>query len=98
MDRNWNRGGGANLNSNSYSNSTNTTGGEKMFRQPYSTGHHYHYRKKNDFSGQEYYNKIVKPVLAQPVVKKEVIQVILIENELMDNNFSWLKNGGNQIH
>ena len=66
-------------------------------RQPYSGGSN-HYRKKNDFSGQEYYNKIVKPVLAQPVVKKEVIQVILIENELMDNNFSWLKNGGNQIH
>jgi len=84
MDRNWNRGGGTNLNT--------TTVGEKMFKQPYSNGQHYNYRKKNDFSGQEYYSKTVKPVLAQPIVKKECMQVSIVENELMDNNFSWVKN------
>jgi hypothetical protein len=91
MDRNWNRGG-------NYSNSTSTTGVEKIYRQPYSAGQYHHYRKKNDFSGQEYYSKMAKPVLAQPVVKKEGLQVALIENELMDDNFSWVKNGGIQIH
>ena len=90
MDRNWNRGGN--------SSTVNSTDSEKNYRQPYTSNHHYHYRKKNDFSGQEYYSKTVKPVLSQPVVKKESLQVALIENELMDNNFSWVKNGGTQIH
>lgn len=85
MDRNWNRGSG------------NGAVGEKMYRQPYSGGQHYqHYRKKNDFSGQEYYSKIAKPVVVQPQ-KKEGLQVALVENELMDINFSWVKNGGTHV-
>jgi hypothetical protein len=88
MDRNWNRGGA----------------GEKMYRQSYSGGgghnNHYHqqqqqtqhYRKKNDFSGPEFYSKMAKPIV-QPL-KKECLQVALIEDELMDINFSWLKNIG----
>jgi hypothetical protein len=91
MDRNWNRGG------------TTGVGGEKMHKQTYSGGQHYqnqnqnqnqHYRKKNDYSGQEYYNK--KTVSSQPL-KKEGLQVALVENELMDSNFSWLKNSGTYI-
>ena len=96
MDRNWNRNGGGGGSS-----------GEKMYKQPYSNGgggrnHNQpysgsagsntqnNYRKKNDFSGQEYYSKIVKPVV-QPL-KKESLQVELLEDELMDVNFSWIKN------
>jgi len=85
MDRNWNRGG------------TSGVGGEKMYKQSYSGGQNQnqnqnqHYRKKNDYSGQEYYNK--KPVSSQPL-KKEGLQVALVENELMGSNFSWVKNGG----
>jgi len=61
-------------------------------RQPNSASqHHNYYRKKNDFSGQDYYNKTVKSVVQQPI-KKEGLQVASIENELMDINFSWLKN------
>ncbi len=91
MDRNWNRGG----NNSSYSSNS---GGEKMFRHPYSGGQHNynHYRKKNDFSGPEYYSKNAKPISAQPV-KKEALQVAMIENELMDLNFSWVKNGGTNV-
>jgi hypothetical protein len=64
--------------------------GSNTFRQPYSGGSNHH-RKKNDFSGQEYYIKTVKPVVQHPL-KKEGLQVACIENELMDINFSWLKN------
>jgi len=80
MDRNWNRGGSG--------GSGGSNGGEKMFRHSYSGG-------QNDFSGAEYYSKNVKPVLthAQPV-KKEALQVAMVENELMGGNFSWVKNGG----
>jgi len=89
MDRNWNRGGSG--------GSGGFNGGEKMFRHSYSGGQNNqnHYRKKNDFSGAEYYSKNVKPVLthAQPV-KKEALQVAMVENELMGGNFSWVKNGG----
>ena len=89
MDRNWNRSG-----------SSGGGGGEKMYRQPYSGGgqhqqhqqQHNHYRKKNDFSGPEFYSKIAKPIV-QPL-KKESLQVALVEDELMDVNFSWIKNAG----
>ena len=64
-------------------------------RQPYSGGGN-HYRKRNDFSGQDYYSKTVKPVVQLPL-KKEGLQVALIENELMDINFSWFKNGGTHV-
>jgi hypothetical protein len=88
MDRNWNRNGGG---------ASASTGGEKIYKQPYSGGqNHHHYRKKNDFSGPEYYSKTVKSVSVQPV-KKEGLQVAAIENELMDSNFSWIKNGGTQV-
>jgi hypothetical protein len=71
--------------------------GSSSFKQPYSGGaNHNHYRKKNDFSGQEYYSKTVKPVVQLPL-KKESLQVELIENELLDINFSWLKNGGTNV-
>ncbi len=95
MDRNWNRGGN---NSNNNSNSGFSNGGEKMFRNSYSGGqnNYNNYRKKNDFSGPEYYSKNAKPVSAQPV-KKEALQVAMIENELMDLNFSWVKNGGTNV-
>jgi len=69
--------------------------GSGSFKQPYSGGSN-HYRKKNDFSGQEYYSKTVKPVVQLPL-KKEGLQVALIENELMDINFSWFKNGGTHV-
>jgi hypothetical protein len=91
MDRNWNRGG---------SGSGASAGGEKMFRHPYSGGqnNYNNYRKKNDFSGPEYYSKNAKPVLAQAQpVKKEALQVVLVENELMDIHFSWVKNGGTNV-
>jgi hypothetical protein len=85
MDKNWNRGDS--------SVSGISTGREKMFRHPYSGGQNNHYRKNNDFSGAVYYSKNAKPVLTQ-AVKKEALQVVLVENELMDSNFSWVKNGG----
>jgi hypothetical protein len=88
MDRNWNRGGNSGA------------GGEKIYRQPYHQNHqnhHQQYRKKNDYSGQEFYSntnsKITKPISSQPL-KKEGLQVALVENELMDSNFSWVKNVG----
>jgi hypothetical protein len=96
MDRNWNRnggGGGGNSGSNSCSNSGGNSGGEKMYRQPYSSGGHHqgnHYRKKNDYSGQDFYSKNAKPIV-QPV-KKESLQVALVEDELMATTFSWIKN------
>jgi len=81
MEKSWNR-----IGSSTFTN-----------RQPYSGGaNHNHYRKKNDFSGQEYYSKTVKPVV-QLALKKDSLQVELIENELIDINFSWLKNGGTHI-
>jgi hypothetical protein len=94
MDRNWNRGGNGNGNGNN-----GATSGEKIYRQSYSIGQHNHYRKKNEFSGQEYYGKtVIKPVSVQPIAKKESLQVALVENELMDSNFSWIKQAGNQIY
>ena len=96
MDRNWNRnggGGGGNSGSNSCSNSGGNSGGEKMYRQPYSSGGHHqgnHYRKKNDYSGQDFYSKNAKPIV-QPV-KKESLQVASVEDELMSTTFSWIKN------
>ena len=85
MDKNWNRGGG---------NRGGNGGGEKMYKQHYTGGNGYsqnnHYHKKNDFSGQEFYSKTAKPI-AQPL-KKESLQVALFEDELMDVNFSWIKN------
>jgi|LakMenEpi03Aug12_release.lakeMendotaPanAssembly.Ray.scaffolds.fasta_scaffold1937465_1 hypothetical protein len=87
MDRNWNRGGGGG------------GGVEKFYRQSYSGGGHHshhnqhqqpHYRKKNDFSGPEYYIKTAKPIAQS--LKKESLQVALFEDELMDVNFSWIKN------
>jgi len=92
MDRNWNRGGSG--------GSGASNGGEKMFRHPYSGGqnNYNHYRKKNDFSGAEYYSKNVKPISAQAQpVKKETLQVAMVENELMGGNFSWVKNGGPHV-
>jgi hypothetical protein len=86
MERNWNRGS---------ANSGSNNGGEKNYKQQYSGGHHSQYRKKNDFSGPEYYNKVAKPV-TQPL-KKESLQVELVEDELMDEKFSWIKNGGTQV-
>jgi len=88
MDRNWNRNGGG-------GGATGSSGGEKMYRQPYSNangGHHQgnHYRKKNDYSGQDFYSKNAKPIV-QPV-KKESLQVALVEDELMSTTFSWIKN------
>ena len=96
MDRNWNRnggGGGGNSGSNSCSNSGGNSGGEKMYRQPYSNGGHHqgnHYRKKNDYNGQDFYSKNAKPIV-QPV-KKESLQVASVEDELMATTFSWIKN------
>lgn len=88
MDRNWNRGGNSGA------------GGEKIYRQSYHQNHHQQYRKKNDYSGQEFYSntnsKITKPISSQPL-KKEGLQVALVENELMDSNFSWIKNVGISI-
>jgi len=98
MDRNWNRSGS----SGSSGGVSSGGGGEKMYRQPYSGGgggqhqqhqqQHNHYRKKNDFSGPEFYSKNAKPII-QPL-KKESLQVALVEDELMDVNFSWNKNSG----
>jgi hypothetical protein len=83
MDRNWNRNGGGGGN----------TSGEKMYRQPYSSGGHHqgnHYRKKNDYSSQDFYSKNAKPIV-QPV-KKESLQVESVEDELIASTFSWIKN------
>jgi hypothetical protein len=100
MDRNWNRngGGGGNSgggNSGGGNSGGGNSGGEKMYRQPYSNangGHHQgnHYRKKNDYSGQDFYSKNAKPTV-QPV-KKESLQVASVEDELMATTFSWIKN------
>ena len=86
MDKNWNRGGGNRVGN-----------GEKMYKQHYTggSGHNQnsqnnHYHKKNDFSGQEFYSKTAKQIV-QPL-KKESLQVALFEDELMDVNFSWIKN------
>lgn len=73
----------------------NRGGTNNGYRQPYSGGQHNQYRKKNDFSGPEYYSKVAKPV-TQPL-KKESLQVELVEDELMDEKFSWIKNGGTQV-
>ena len=105
MDRNWNRGGGSGGGVSGGSGGGVSSGGEKLYKQPYSGGQHnqqhnqphnqHHYRKKNDFSGPEYYSKVAKPV-TQPL-KKESLQVELVEDELMDEKFSWIKNGGIQV-
>jgi hypothetical protein len=81
MDRNWNRNGGGG------GGGAAGGGGEKMYRQPYSNGH---YRKKNDYSGQDFYSKNPKPIVQQ--VKKESLQVASVEDELMSATFSWIKN------
>jgi hypothetical protein len=87
MDRNWNRNGGGGGGATGVS-------GEKMYRQPYSNGHYHHqgnhYRKKNDYSGQDFYSKNSKPIV-QPV-KKESLQVASVEDELNSTTFSWIKN------
>jgi hypothetical protein len=89
MDRNWNRGS-ANGSNNGY------TAREKNYRQPHTGGGgQHHYRKKNEFSGPEYYSKVAKPV--SQTVKKESLDIALIEDELLDVNFSWIKNGGTQV-
>jgi hypothetical protein len=89
MDRNWNRNGFGN-NSGSSSSAT----GEKMYKHSYSGNIHHHqanhYRKKNDYSGQDFYNKNTKPSLQ--IIKKESLQVASIEEELNSSNFSWIKN------
>ena len=97
MDRNWNRngGGGGATGGSGGGNGGNSgnSGGEKMYKQPYSSGGHHqgnHYRKKNDYSGQDFYSKNAKPIV-QPV-KKESLQVALVEDELMATTFSWIKN------
>jgi hypothetical protein len=96
MDRNWNRNGGGGSATGGGSNSGgggNSGGGEKMYRQPYSNGGHHqgnHYRKKNDYNGQDFYSKNAKPII-QPV-KKESLQVASVEDELMATTFSWIKN------
>jgi hypothetical protein len=94
MDRNWNRnGGGGGATGGSGNSGSGNTGGEKMYRQPYSSGGHHqgnHYRKKNDYSSQDFYSKNAKPIV-QPV-KKETLQVALVEDELMSTTFSWIKN------
>lgn len=91
MDRSWNRNNGSS-GGGGYNGS-----GEKMYRQHYSGGgggHHNNqgnnYRKKNDYNGQDFYSKNTKPV-AQPV-KKESLQVALVEEELNSATFSWIKN------
>jgi len=91
MDRNWNRNGGGGSATGGGSNSGG--GGEKMYKQPYSNGGHHqgnHYRKKNDYNGQDFYSKNAKPII-QPV-KKESLQVASVEDELMATTFSWIKN------
>ena len=91
MDRNWNRNGGGG--GNSGGGGSNSGGGEKMYRQPYSNGGHHqgnHYRKKNDYNGQDFYSKNAKSIV-QPV-KKESLQVASVEDELMSTTFSWIKN------
>lgn len=95
MDRNWNRngGGGGNSSGGNSGGGNSSGGGEKMYRQPYSNGGHHqgnHYRKKNDYSGQDFYSKNAKPIV-QPV-KKESLQVESVEDELMSTTFSWIKN------
>ena len=95
MDRNWNRngGGGGNSSGGNSGGGNSSGGGEKMYRQPYSNGGHHqgnHYRKKNDYSGQDFYSKNAKPIV-QPV-KKESLQVESVEDELMASTFSWIKN------
>ncbi len=90
MDRNWNRNGGG---GSATGGGGNSGGGEKMYKQPYSNGGHHqgnHYRKKNDYSGQDFYSKNAKPII-QPV-KKESLQVASVEDELMATTFSWIKN------
>ena len=86
MDRNWNRGNGT-----GGAGGGGAGGGEKMYKQSYSGGQNYqNYRKKNDYSGQDFYSKNAKPIV-QPV-KKESLQVALVEDELMATTFSWIKN------
>lgn len=86
MDRGWNRSN------------------EKIYRQPSSGGHYqphqshqshqshsqHYYRKKNDFTGPEFYSKTTKPNVQS--LKKDSLQVSLIEDELKDIHFSWIKN------
>lgn len=93
MDRNWNRNGGGGGATGGGNSGGGNSGGEKMYKQPYSSGGHHqgnHYRKKNDYSGQDFYSKNVKPIV-QPV-KKESLQVESVEDELMSTTFSWIKN------
>lgn len=96
MDKNWNRnGGGGGGNGGGNGGNSGNSGGEKMYKQPYSSGGHHqgnHYRKKNDYSGQDFYSKNAKPIV-QPA-KKESLQVASVEDELMSTTFSWIKNSG----
>lgn len=96
MDRNWNRNGGGG------GGGGGAIGGEKMYKHNYTSGGgasgsggHYnhqsnHYRKKNDYNSQDFYSKNMKPAV-QPV-KKDSLQVSLVEDELNSVNFSWIKN------
>lgn len=92
MDRNWNRSGSGSTTTLSNNSS------EKMYRQPYSNsscGHQHqsnHYRKKNDYNSQEFYSKTAKPIVQ--AIKKDLLQISLVEDELNSANFSWVKNSG----
>ena len=51
------------------------------------------YRKRRDFSGQEFYNdKKFRGNKFSPNVKKESINIRELEATLMHENFSWHKN------
>ena len=99
MDRNWNRnggGGGAIGGEKMYKhNYTSNSGGSGGGGGGGGGGGYYnhqsnHYRKKNDYNSQDFYSKNMKPVV-QPV-KKDSLQVLLVEDELNSANFSWIKN------
>ena len=88
-------GGGGRNHNQTYSGGD----GGGIYNQHYSGGggggggnhsQHNSYRKKNDFSGPDFYSKNAKQTV-QPL-KKESLQVALFEDELMDVNFSWIKN------
>jgi hypothetical protein len=86
MDRNWIRSGEKNY-------KQPLPQSQQPYQQPYQQPHQQHYRKKNDYSGQEFYNHDYKSIkqVAQ-VVKKESFNIALHEDELLNTNFSLLKN------
>ena len=93
MDRNWIRSGEKNYKQQQPYQQPQQQPYQQPYQQPHQQPHQQHYRKKNDYNSQEFYNHDYKSIkqVAQ-VIKKESFNIALHEDELLNTNFSLLKN------